>query len=309
MPNVLDVRIGVLIDQRPRVAAICALVADLHDRGFASAWASQVFGYDAFTLLAVVGEKVQGVELGTAVVPVQSRLPQVMAQQALTVQAVSGGRFTLGIGLSHRPVVEGLWGLSFERPVRYLREYLEALLPMLRGEVVDYEGEVVTARTLGPLEVPGAPPPSVVVAALGPEMLRLAGSLADGTVTWMTGTKTVASHIVPTITMAAAAAGHRPPRVVVSLPVVVTSDAERARRRIDDALAVYPTLPSYRAMLDREGASSPSDVSLVGDEAGVLRGLERLADAGATEFVASVIGDTEERQRTAAVLSAYVDAG
>lgn len=303
MPNVLDVRIGVLIDQRPPVGNICAHVAGLRDRGFTSAWASQVFGYDAFTLLAVVGEKVQGVELGTAVVPVQSRLPQVMAQQALTVQAVSGGRFTLGIGLSHRPVVEGLWGLSFERPVRYLREYLEALLPMLRGQVVDHEGEVVTARTLGPLEIPGAPPPSVVVAALGPEMLRLAGSLADGTVTWMTGTKTVASHIVPTITQAAA--GRRPPRVVVSLPVVVTSDAERARKRIDDALAIYPTLPSYRAMLDREGASSPSDVSLVGDDAGVLHGLERLADAGATEFVASVIGDDEERQRTAAVLSAY----
>ena len=282
---------------------ICAHVAGLRDRGFTSAWASQVFGYDAFTLLAVVGEKVPAVELGTAVVPVQSRLPQVMAQQALTVQAVSGGRFTLGIGLSHRPVVEGLWGLSFERPVRYLREYLEALLPMLRGQVVDHEGEVVTARTLGPLEIPDAPPPSVVVAALGPEMLRLAGSLADGTVTWMTGTKTVASHIVPTITQAAA--GRRPPRVVVSLPVVVTSDAERARKRIDDALAIYPTLPSYRAMLDREGASSPSDVSLVGDDAGVLHGLERLADAGATEFVASVIGDYEERQRTAAVLSAY----
>ncbi len=282
---------------------ICAHVAGLRDRGLTSAWASQVFGYDAFTLLAVVGEKVPAVELGTAVVPVQSRLPQVMAQQALTVQAVSGGRFTLGIGLSHRPVVEGLWGLSFERPVRYLREYLEALLPMLRGQVVDHEGEVVTARTLGPLEIPDAPPPSVVVAALGPEMLRLAGSLADGTVTWMTGTKTVASHIVPTITQAAA--GRRPPRVVVSLPVVVTSDAERARKRIDDALAIYPTLPSYRAMLDREGASSPSDVSLVGDDAGVLHGLERLADAGATEFVASVIGDYEERQRTAAVLSAY----
>ena len=309
MPNVLDVRIGVLIDQRPPVAAICDLLAGLRDRGLASAWASQVFGYDAFTLLAVVGEKVQGVELGTAVVPVHSRLPQVMAQQALTVQAFSGGRFTLGIGLSHRPVVEGLWGLSFERPVHYLREYLEALLPMLRGEVVDHEGELVTARTLGPLEVPGAAPPSVVVAALGPEMLRLAGSLADGTVTWMTGTKTVASHIVPTITTAAAAAGRQPPRVVVSLPVVVTSDADRARRRIDDALAIYPTLPSYRAMLDREGASSPSDVALVGDEAGVLRGLERLAEAGTTEFVASVIGDSEERRRTTAVLWEHAHAG
>jgi F420-dependent oxidoreductase-like protein len=309
VPNVVDVRIGVLIDQRPPVAAICDLVASLRDRGITSAWASQVFGYDALTLLAVVGEKVQGVELGTAVVPVHSRLPQVMAQQALTVQAVTGGRLTLGIGLSHKAVVEGLWGLSFEQPVRYLREYLEALLPLLRGEVIDHEGEAVTARTLGPLEVPGAPSPSVVVAALGPRMLRLAGSVADGTVTWMTGTTTVASHIVPTITAAAAAAGRRPPRVVVSLPVGVTSDAGRARRRIDDALAIYPTLPSYRAMLEREGATSPSDISLVGDEAVVLHGLERLAEAGATEFVASVVGDSEERWRTSAVLSEHAGAG
>jgi 5,10-methylenetetrahydromethanopterin reductase len=308
VPNVVHVRIGVLIDQHPSVPEICDQLASLRERGITSAWVSQVFGYDALTLLAALGEKVQGVELGTAVVPVHSRLPQAMAQQVLTVQAVTGGRLTLGIGLSHQAVVEGLWGLSFERPVRYMREYLRALLPMLHGEVADHEGEVVTARTLGPLEVPGASPPSVVVAALGSEMLRLAGSVADGTVTWMTGTETVASHIVPTITAAAATAGRPSPRVVVALPVVVTADADGARRRIDEALAIYPTLPSYRAMLDREGASEPSDISFVGDETAVVNALGRLADAGATEFVASVMGDTEERRRTAEVLSQYADA-
>lgn len=302
-------RIGVLIDQRRSVSEISTFVANERDRGVSSAWASNVFGSDALTLLAVLGEKVQGIELGTAVVPVQSRLPQVMAQQALTVQSVTGGRLTLGIGLSHKAVVEGLWGLGFERPVRYMREYLSAVTPMLRGETAAFEGEQVTARTVGPLEVPGASPPQVVVAALGTEMLRLAGNLADGTVTWMTGIRTVASHIVPTVTSAAETAGRASPRVVVSLPVVVTSDVERARRRIDDALAIYPTLPSYRAMLEREGASSASDIALVGTEEEVGQGLSRLADAGATEFVASVIGDAEERRRTTDVLVEHANAG
>jgi 5,10-methylenetetrahydromethanopterin reductase len=294
-----------MLDQRPSVTEICEQVASLFGSGISSAWASQVFGYDALTLLGLVGERVQGVELGTAVVPVHSRLPQVMAQQALSVQAVTGGRLTLGVGLSHKAVVEGLWGLSFDKPLRYMREYLDALLPMLRKEVVDFEGEALTARTFGPIEIPGAPTPSVVVAALGPEMLRLAGTVADGTVTWMTGTSTVADHIVPTITAAAQGAGRPPPRVVVSLPVVVTADGDRARRRIDEVLAVYPTLPSYRAMLDREGATGPSDVSLVGDEEVVLTALGRLADGGTTEFVASVLGDADERRRTFELLAAY----
>lgn len=309
MRNVVAMRIGVLLDQRPSVAEICDQVASLRDLGIASVWASQVFEYDALTLLAIVGEEVQGIELGTAVVPVHSRLPQVMAQQALTVQAITGGRLTLGVGLSHQAVVEGLWGLRFERPVRYMREYLSAMGPMLRGEVADHTGEMVTARTLGPLGVAGASAPGLVVAALGPDMLRLAGAMADGTVTWMTGTRTVERHIVPTISEAAASAGRRPPRVVVALPVVVTSDPARARRRIDEALAVYPTLPSYRAMLEREGASSPSDIAMVGDEDAVLRSIGKLADAGATELVASVIGDAEERRRTTDVLAQRSSAG
>jgi F420-dependent oxidoreductase-like protein len=297
------VRIGMLVDGRSPVGRIVADVARARDLGIASAWASQLFGYDALSLLAAVAGGVEGIELGTAVVPVHSRVPQVMAQQALTVQAVSGGRLALGIGLSHQVVVEGLWGLSWDRPARYLREYLAALLPMLAGEAVQYEGEVVTARTVGPLEVPGGPPPPpVLVAALGPSMLGTAGRLAAGTVTWMTGTRTVAEHIVPTIVAAARAAGRPDPRVVVALPVVVTADAARASARIDRALAIYPTLPSYRAMLEREGATRPSEVSFVGDEAEVGAALARLGDAGATDFVASVTGDADERERTVAFL-------
>lgn len=296
-------RIGVLFDLGASVAEVRAEVAERRAQGFASVWASQIFGYDALTLLAVVGASVPDLELGTAVVPVYSRLPQVMAQQALTVQAATGGRLALGIGMSHQVVVEGMWGLSFDRPARYLREYLSALVPMLRGEAARVEGEVVTARSAGPLEIPDAPPPPVLVAALGPTMLRVAGRMADGTATWMTGTRTVAEHIVPTIGAAAHEVGRPAPRVVVSLPVTVSADAGAARRRIDELFAIYPSLPSYRAMLDREGATGPSDVALVGDESAVANGVRRLAEAGATDFVAAVVGSREERNRTTALLA------
>lgn len=296
-------RIGALIDDGRPVPEVVARVRRLAEGGLASAWATQVFGYDALTLLAVVGAAVPDIELGTGVVPVYSRHPQVMAQQALTVQAATGGRLTLGIGMSHQVVVEGLWGLSYERPARFLREYLDALVPMLSGEQVRAEGEVVTARTMGPLEVPGASRPGLLVAALGPVLLGIAGRVADGTVTWMTGRRTIAEHVAPTIVQAAAAAGRPAPRVVVALPAVVTDDPAAARERIDRVLAVYPSLPSYKAMLDREGAERPSDIALVGGEDEVAAGVAGLEAAGATDFVASVIGTADDRARTDALLS------
>jgi 5,10-methylenetetrahydromethanopterin reductase len=295
-------RIGALIDVDRPLDEVVRQVRGYAEGGLASAWAVQIFGYDALTLLGVVGTQVPGIELGTGVVPVYSRHPQAMAQQALTVQAATGGRLALGVGMSHQVVVEGLWGLSYERPARYLREYLSALLPMLSGGVATVHGEVVTAVTYAPLEVPGAPPPPVLVAALGPTLLRLAGRMADGTVTWMTGTATVAGHIVPTITQAAAAAGRPDPRVGASLPVTVTADPDAAKAAINEAFALYPSLPSYRAMLDREGAEAPSDIALVGDEEVVRAGLRGLADAGATDFVAAPTGSREERDRTVALL-------
>jgi alkanesulfonate monooxygenase SsuD/methylene tetrahydromethanopterin reductase-like flavin-dependent oxidoreductase (luciferase family) len=146
------------------------------------------------------------------------------------------------------------------------------------------------------LEVRGAPPP-VLVAALGPAMLDLAGTVADGTITWMTGTNTIASHIAPLITAAARSADRPAPRVVVSLPVVVTTDVDAARTRINEVFSIYPNLPSYKAMLDKEGAEAPADIGFVGDEEAVAVSIARLAEAGATDFVGSVVGDGEERAR------------
>jgi 5,10-methylenetetrahydromethanopterin reductase len=303
------VRIGAMIDVDRPLPQVVDQVRGFAQDGLASAWAVQIFAYDALTLLGVVGTQVPGIELGTGVVPVHSRHPQVMAQQALTVQAATGGRLTLGIGLSHKVVIEGLWGMSYDRPARYLREYLEALLPMVSGSAVEVRGEVVTAVTYAPLEVPDAPPPAVLVAALGPVMLRLAGRLADGTITWMTGVATVGSHVVPTITEAATAAERPRPRVAVALPVTLTGDVDRAKADVDQTYALYATLPSYQAMLQLEGATVPSDIAIIGDEAVVRAGLRRLADAGATDFLAAPAGSPEERRRTLDLLSAVAREG
>jgi len=200
-------------------------------------------------------------------------------------------------------MVEGIWGMSFEKPARYMREYLGSLMPLLHGEAVSSAGERVTTTTPLPLGVPGATAPPVLVAALGTLMLKLAGTVADGTVTWMTGTATIESHIVPTIRAAAQAAGRPGPRIGVALPVCVTGDVEAAKARIDKATAIYPTLPSYKAMLDKEGAQSAGDIGFVGDEESVAASVARLAEAGATDFVGSIIGDAAERARSFALLS------
>ena len=246
----------------------------------------------------MVGAQVPEIELGTAVVPIHPRHPQMLAQQALTVQSASGDRLCLGIGVSHQMVVEGLWGYSYERPGRYMREYLEALMPMLRGETAMVTGKVVQAITVAPLDIPDTAPPPVLVAALASYMLKITGELADGTVTWMTGISTIASHVAPRIAEAASAAGRPSPRVVVSLPVCVTDDPARAKDDIDSAFSIYPTLPSYAAMLEKEGVERPADISLVGTEEQVRDAIGRLEAAGGTELVAAISGNAAEREAT-----------
>jgi F420-dependent oxidoreductase-like protein len=295
-------RIGSMIDVDKPLPDVVAQLRRYAEAGFDHAFASQIFGPDALTLLAVAGSQVPGIGLGTGVVPVHPRHPMMLAQQALTVQWATGDRLLLGIGLSHQVVVESMWGLSYDKPARYMKEYLASLMPLLRGETVRSAGERVTTNAFSPIEVPGAPPP-VLVAALGATMLKLAGTVADGTITWMTGTGTIAGHIAPTIIAAAEAAGRPAPRVVVSLPISVTQDVDAAKARIDAALAIYPNLPSYKAMLDMEGAQSAADVSFVGDEEGVAASIGRLAEAGATDFVAAVVGDAAERDRGLVLLS------
>ncbi|MGA7420999.1 MAG: TIGR03564 family F420-dependent LLM class oxidoreductase [Acidimicrobiales bacterium] len=300
-------RIGVMIDVGQPIDDVIAQVDGLRTAGLDSAWSSQIFGYDALTLLAVVGREVPDIELGTAVVPTYPRNPVMLAGQALTVQAASGGRLTLGVGLSHEVVIENVFGQSFDRPARHMREYLSILTPLLMGEQVAFTGETLRAATFGALEVE-APAPPVLVAALGPTMLGLAARLASGTVTWMTGPSTIESHIVPVIGSAAAEAGRGEPRVAVGLPVCVTTDIAAAREKAALLFAIYGGLPSYRAMLDREEAEGPADVAIVGSEDEVAARVRRLADIGATDFIGAPFGTADEIDASIGALAGLVGA-
>ncbi len=269
------------------------------DQGFGSFWMPQIFGLDALTTLAIAAREVPEIRLGTGVVPVYRQHPMALAQQALTVSQVGGGRLTLGIGLSHQIVVESLWGLSYDRPLRYMREYLDALGPLLRGEETFASGAVVTA--LGTVDV-RAPAPELLVAALGPRMLELAGRVTDGTVTWMVGPTALAEHIVPTISAAAAEAGRPEPQVAVCLPVCVTDQPDQATERAAAEFVMYGTLPSYRAMLDREGVAGPEDVAIIGTADQVAERLAGIDRAGATAFAASEFGTPDELAATRELL-------
>jgi 5,10-methylenetetrahydromethanopterin reductase len=252
--------------------------------GFASYWAPNIFGHDALTTLAIVGREVPRIELGTSVVPTYPRHPSAIAQQCLTVNAACEGRLTLGIGLSHKVVIENMLGMSYDKPVRHIRDYLGILGPLSRNEPVRYRGEEYSTNLS--INAKGAPPFGIVVAALGPQMLKATAELADGTLTWCTGPNTLADHTVPTITAAAEAAGRPAPRVIAALPVCVTDDAESAKGRAAKVFEIYGSLPSYRAMLDREGAAGPEDIAITGSESEVVERIRALADIGVTDFAA-----------------------
>lgn len=255
--------------------------------GFPNLWMPNIFGIDAITALALAGRDTERIEMGTAVVPTYPRHPFAIAQQALTAAAATSGRFVLGIGLSHKLVIEDMMGLSYDKPARHMREYLEVLTPLLRGEPAKFEGDQY--RVNGAIQVPGVKDVPVVVAALGEVMLGLAGKYAQGTITWMTGVKTLETHISPKLRAAAEEAGRPDPRIVACVPVALTNDTTRAAEVVGETLQMYGMLPSYRAMLDREGAAGPADVALLGDEATLRAGIDRHRDAGVTDFGASML--------------------
>ncbi len=270
--------------------------------GFASYWLAEhpTGGFDALTVLALVGSQVADIELGTAIVPTMPRHPMVLAGQALTTAAALDYRLTLGIGLSHAPMMAQL-GIGFDKPIRHLREYLTILMALMRTGKVDYRGETLVCEA--ELFRPPEQHTPVVVAALGPQALKVAGTLADGTTLAWVGPKTVREHIAPRIGEAAAAAGRGEPRIIATLPVCVTDDAAAVRAAIASGLSMYGRLPSYRAMFEREGVDGPADVAVVGGASEVRDRLLALAEAGVTDFAASEFTRTpEERTRTRQLL-------
>jgi F420-dependent oxidoreductase-like protein len=299
----IGIGIGDLSGKPATIDDVVAQVQQAERDGFASGWLANIFGMDAMTAIAVAGRASKKIELGTAVVPTFPRHPMAMAQQAMSTQAATGGRFALGIGLSHQVVIEMMLGMSFAKPFTHMKEYMAVLAPLIRTGLASFMGEEF--RVNGSISVPGAQPCPILLAALAPKMLALAGSEGDGTITWMTGPKTLRDYTVPRINEAAAKAGRPQPRVVVGLPVAVTQDIAAAREAAGRSFQIYGTLPSYRAMLDREGADGPADVAIVGDESAVGEQIEQLGRAGVTDYLGvpfAVGGDGEGFDRTRALL-------
>ena len=292
-------RIGVFIGEvsgaRTTVDDLLVAARDAEARGFASGWVPHIpWSLDALTALALAGQVTTRIELGTAVVPTYPRHPLAMAHQAMSTQAATAGRLALGVGPSHPVVIEGMYGLAYDAPARHTREYVEVLRAAFActGHV-EYHGEFLDFSSM--LEVPGATPAPILVAALAPLMLRLAGEVADGTITYWANERALGDHVVPRITHAASTAGRPSPRVVVGLPVAVVADRDAARERAAKLFTTYNAIPTYQRIMGRGGDAAPEDIAVIGTEANVVARLRSYADAGATELCAAPLGLDDDR--------------
>jgi len=311
------VQIGLMIGPeqgryREKAAKLVADAEAAEQAGFSSIWVPQLPGdFDALTAIALMGRATRRVELGTAVMPIQTRHPIAMAQQALSNQAVCEGRFTLGLGPSHHWIVADMLGLAYERPAHLMRNYLQVLNAAFRGPgPVDVENEVY--RVHNPLDITDVTPTPILLAALAPVMLRIAGEHAAGTILWMADERAISEHIVPRITKAAAGAGRPAPRVVAGVPVSLCTkqDVEAVRAWSNQVLGHAEFSPNYQRLLEHGNATDVGDIVAAGEEADIRARLRRFRDAGATDLAARIVpfgrdraARIESRSRTEAFLS------
>jgi F420-dependent oxidoreductase-like protein len=297
---------------RHKVAQLAADAAAAERDGFTSVWVPQIPGdFDALTAITLMGSATERIELGTAVLPIQTRHPIAMAQEVMSVQAVCEGRFTLGIGVSHDWVIDGQLGLPYERPAHLMRSYLQVLDAGLRGPgSVDVENDEY--RVHSPMDVTDWGPNPVLLAALAPMMLRLAGEHASGTILWLADERAVGEHVVPRITKAAAGAGRPAPRIVAGVPVALCpkDEVDDAREWANRLLGHSEFCPNYQRLLDRGDARSEGDILAAGDESAVVERLRAFKDAGATDLAVRVLAlgrdresRIESRRRTLAFLA------
>ena len=275
--------------------------------GFTSLWYTGAVAGDPLVAMALAGRATSTIELGTAILQTYSCHPVLMATRAAAVVAAIGapGRFTLGVGPSHQPIIEGMLGLSYATAGRHTDEYVQVLAALLRGEQVSFTGDELRADAGPPALVDGAEMP-VLVAALGPRLLRVAGQYAAGTIPWMANATAIGQHVAPRIRKAAADAGRPDPRIVAGLPVAVHDDVAEARAVAAELFGVYGTLPNYQRIFERGGVAGPAEAAIVGDEASVTAQIEALFEAGATDVWAApfAVGDdrSASRARTRALL-------
>jgi 5,10-methylenetetrahydromethanopterin reductase len=297
---------GLVALNRP-VSEIVDHAVEAERDGFSSYWLAQLAIPDALTALGAVGLATTTIELGTAVIATWLRHPLMLAAQALTVSDMAKGRLLLGIGLAHKSTIEERLRIPFARPARHMEEYLDVLLPALQDRAVDATGEIWSGLADGVGGPPDVPTPQVLLAAMGPRMLQLAGARTDGNILWLSGPRTIESVIVPAMAKAAADAGRELGRIVAGVPVCVTDQPDEVRGLIATFLGDYNDLPSYRGMMDVEGVDGPEGVSIVGDEETVQAGIQSFADAGTTDFTpVEFVLDDESRRRTRALLTSLL---
>ncbi|MFE7740662.1 LLM class F420-dependent oxidoreductase [Nocardia sp. NPDC057455] len=305
-------RIGVMIgpekgDSARKLERMLRDIEWAESAGLDTAWIPQIpTDFDALITIAVMGLRTSRIELGTAVVPLQAQHPVALARQALSAHAAAGGRLALGVGPSHHWIVRDMLGLPYDKPAAYTRDYLEVLHAGLRGPgQVDVENATFTVHN--PLDLGPVAHVPVLIAALGPVMLRIAGEQADGTVLWMADERAIADHVVPKISKAAAEAGRPAPRVVAGLPVCLCEPGRvaEARERANRILGEAEISPNYQRLLDQGDARDIGDLCLAGDETQIAAGLRRYAEAGATDVSVRLlpIGETRDelvasKQRT-----------
>ncbi len=298
-------RIGLYVGSRrgPSLDRLIEGFVEAERLGFATAWVGQTNESDALTLLALAGRATETIELGSWVVPVFSRHPVALAQAARTTQLACSGRLLLGIGVSHRAVVENQLGLDYDRPRARMAELLQVLPDLLLGERVEYRG--ATLRIAGQLDGEPVPRLPIFLAALGPRMLELAGARADGVAIWLGGRGFVEDFARARVDAGARLAGRSRPRLAVGLPIAVTRAVD-ALASIERFLGPSVRLPAYRQVIARQGTKCVGDVAIVGDEDTVVRHLDDLADAGVTDFNAiltPIEGDAGAIERTRALLA------
>lgn len=289
----VDMPTGVVLPLNPSapnvVDAAISQARNADAGGVRQIWLAQQFDVDAITLAALVGAAVPGLGVGTSVVPINPRHPLLVASAAQTAQAGTHGNFTLGLGLGSHAPEHRAFGTVWSDPVGRLREHLQVLRAIFHDGAVDFHGSAFTANPEWPVHVSGGAPVPVYVAAMGPKALRVTGELADGTLPYLAGPRTVGEFIVPTITAAAADAGRPRPRVVAMVPTLVDDDADAARDAAAQQLAFYETIPSYQKVIAREQVSSVAELAAVGSPAQVRAQLQRYLDAGATDVALSPI--------------------
>lgn len=296
-------RLGVMIgaergDMARKVAKLIADIEWADSAGLATAWMPQVpDDFDLLTMVGLMAAHSTRIELGTAVVPLQAQHPIALARQALSVHAVSGGRLALGVGPSHHWIIRDMLGLPYDKPAAYTRDYLQVLNAALSGPgPVDVENDTFTVHN--PTVLGADSPMPVLVAALGPVMLQIAGEHADGTSLWMADEKAIAEHIAPKINKAAAGAGRPAPRIVAGIPVTLCANSEigAAKERANRILAEAETSPNYQRLLDRGSARDVGDLCAAGGEESILKRFRQFADAGVTDLSVRLlpIGDTRD---------------